>query len=114
MVFLIYRVDCNFGGVSVAFRVDPGSNPNYLAVAVEYEDGDGIAGVAVKRAADSGSAWIIMQPSWGAVWKADLPNNYPPPFTVRLTGGGKTLVADKVIPANYSPGQTYRSLVNFS
>ncbi|KAH6779748.1 expansin B2 [Perilla frutescens var. hirtella] len=110
------RVDCKFPGVSVAFRVDPGSNPNYFAAAIEYEDGDGIAGVELKRAADSGGAWIKMQPSWGAVWKADLPSNYPPPFTVRLTAGGnsgKTLVADKVIPANYSPGQTYRSIVNF-
>ncbi|PIN20975.1 hypothetical protein CDL12_06333 [Handroanthus impetiginosus] len=64
------RVDCNFPGVSVAFRVDPGSNPNYFATAIEYEDGDGL--------------------------RPQL-----------------DLVAKKVIPANYQPGQTYRSLVNF-
>ncbi|XP_057807327.1 putative expansin-B2 [Salvia miltiorrhiza] len=110
------RVECNFPGVTVAFRVDPGSNPNYFAAAIEYEDGDGITGVELRRAAESGGAWIKMQPSWGAVWKADLPNNYPPPFSFRLTGGGdsgKTIVANNVIPANYSPGKTYRSVVNF-
>ncbi|KAL2234039.1 putative expansin-B2 [Sesamum indicum] len=111
------RVECNFPGVSVAFRVDPGSNANYFATAVEYEDGDGLAGVELKQAADSGGAWLPMQQSWGAVWKVDLPSNYKPPFSIRLTAGGsnsrKTVVADKVIPANYNPGQTYRSLVNF-
>lgn len=107
-------MDCNFPGVSVAFRVDPGSNPNYFAAAVEFAEGNGIAGVEIKRAADSSGAWIKMQPSWGAVWKTDLPSNYPAPFSIRLTGNsGKTLVANKVIPANYSPGQTYRSIVNF-
>ncbi|KAK6162564.1 hypothetical protein DH2020_002405 [Rehmannia glutinosa] len=109
-------VDCNFPGVSVVFRVDPGSNANYFATAIEYEDGDGLAGVELKQAADSGGAWLKMQQSWGAVWKVDLPSNFPAPFSIRLTGGnnsGKTVVANNVIPANYKPGQTYRSLVNF-
>lgn len=109
-------MDCNFPGVSVAFRVDPGSNANYFATAVEYVDGDGVGGVELKRAADSSGAWIKMQQSWGAVWKADLPSNYKPPFSIRLTTGGnsgKTVVANNVIPANYNPGQTYRSIVNF-
>ncbi|KAL0397734.1 UNVERIFIED_CONTAM: putative expansin-B2 [Sesamum calycinum] len=47
------RVECNYPGVSVAFRVDPGSNANYFATAVEYEDGDGVAGVELKQAADT-------------------------------------------------------------
>ncbi|KAL7158480.1 hypothetical protein ABFS83_02G145800 [Erythranthe nasuta] len=110
------RVHCNFAGVSIAFRVDPGTNENYFAAAVEFENGDGLAGVELKQAAKSGGAWLKMQPSWGAVWKVDLPPNYKPPFSVRLTAGGnsrKTIIADKVIPANYKPGQTYRSMVNF-
>ncbi|KAL8500306.1 hypothetical protein ACS0TY_020052 [Phlomoides rotata] len=109
-------VPCNFRGVSVVFRVDPGSNANYFAAAIEYADGNGIVGVELKREADSGGAWLKMDRSWGAVWKKDLPNNYAPPFSIRLTGGGnsgKTLVANNVIPANYSPGKTYRSVVNF-
>ncbi|XP_047951648.1 expansin-B15-like [Salvia hispanica] len=107
------RVNCNFPGATVSFRVDPGSNPNYFAAAIEHEDGNGIAGVELKRAG-SGGTWIKMRPSWGAVWKADLPNNYPAPFSVRLTGNsGKKIVANNVIPANYSPGKTYRSVVNF-
>ncbi|KAG8391611.1 hypothetical protein BUALT_Bualt01G0205400 [Buddleja alternifolia] len=64
------RVDCNFHGVSVAFRVDPGSNANYFATAIQYENGDGVGGVELK--ADSSSAWNPMQQSWGAVWKVDL------------------------------------------
>ncbi|KAG8391609.1 hypothetical protein BUALT_Bualt01G0205200 [Buddleja alternifolia] len=110
------RVDCNFRGVPVAFRVDPGSNANYFATAIEYEDGDGVGGVELKQGADSSGAWLHMQQSWGAVWKVDLPSNLQPPFSIRLTSGnnsGKTVVANNVIPANYKPGQIYRSIVNF-
>ncbi|KAK4476493.1 hypothetical protein RD792_015647 [Penstemon davidsonii] len=108
------RVDCEFPGVSVAFRVDPGSNGNYFATTVEYENGGGLAGVELKQGS---GAWLRMQPSWGAVWKLDAPSGLNPPFTIRLTAGGnsngKTVVAENVIPANYNPGQTYRSVVNF-
>ncbi|KAL5651502.1 hypothetical protein ACJX0J_036960, partial [Zea mays] len=35
------RVACNWNGLDIAFRVDAGSNANYLAMAIEYESGDG-------------------------------------------------------------------------
>ncbi|XP_051122019.1 expansin-B15-like [Andrographis paniculata] len=107
------KVACNFGGTTVAFRVDEGSNPNYFATAIEYEDGDGLE-VAELRRGGGGGEWLRMSRLWGAVHKVDLPGNYPAPFSVRLTSkSGKVVVADHVIPANYVPGKTYRSMVNF-
>lgn len=111
---LFFRVDCNFPGVTVAFRVDPGSNPYYFATAIEFENGDGIVEAELKQTR-SGGPWLKMDKSWGAIWKKDLPNNYAPPFSIRLTAGGsgRTIVAENVIPQNYKPGNTYRSFVNF-
>ncbi|KAH7863279.1 hypothetical protein Vadar_015646 [Vaccinium darrowii] len=109
------RVPCNYPGVSVSFRVDPGSNPNYFAVAIEYEDGDGdLSGVDLKQALDSDS-WTSMRQSWGAVWRLDAGSALQAPFSIKLIGeSGSTIVANNVIPAGYQPGQTYRSIVNFS
>ncbi|KAL3833104.1 hypothetical protein ACJIZ3_007840 [Penstemon smallii] len=59
--------------------------------------------------------WLQMQQLWGANWKIDAPGGLRPPFSIRLTSANtwKTIVAPNVIPANYKPGQTYRSFVNF-
>ncbi|KAK4385553.1 Expansin-B4 [Sesamum angolense] len=38
------RVPCYYKGTSITFKIDPGSNPNYLAFAVEYINGDGEIG----------------------------------------------------------------------
>ncbi|CAA0820382.1 Putative expansin-B2 [Striga hermonthica] len=103
-------VPCNFPGTNVAFRVDPGSNANYLAVAIEYEDGDGLTDVAVRKSNTNGD-WIPMTLSWGAVWKANL-NGISPPFSFKLTDSSKTVVAENVIPADYG-FTTYTSNVNF-
>ncbi|KAL3649435.1 hypothetical protein CASFOL_005838 [Castilleja foliolosa] len=105
------KVDCKFSGVNVAFRIDPGSTANYFATAIEYEDGDGLTGVALRQANTDGE-WLTMQQSWGAVFMVNLPNGYTSPFSIKLTDSSKTVVAENVIPANYTV-QTYRSLVNF-
>ncbi|XP_057980198.1 expansin-B15-like [Malania oleifera] len=110
------RVACNYPGKSVTFHVDAGSNPNYFATLIEYEDGDGdLASVDLREAGGSGT-WLSMQESWGAVWKLNSGSTLQPPFTIRLTSGesGKTLVASNVIPTGWQAGQTYRSLVNFN
>ncbi|KAK3136559.1 hypothetical protein QOZ80_5BG0438430 [Eleusine coracana subsp. coracana] len=107
------RVPCNWHGVDIAFRVDSGSNSNYLAVAIEFEAGDGdLRGVELKE--HRGSAWEMMQQSWGAVWKYNGRGALRAPFSFRLTSGsGRTLVAANVVPAGWRPGATYPSVVNY-
>ncbi|KAF8379227.1 hypothetical protein HHK36_028658 [Tetracentron sinense] len=108
------RVQCNYPGVSVTFRVDAGSNPNYFATVIEFAEGDGDLGGVYLRQAGSGM-WIPMQQSWGAVWKLNSGSELKAPFSILLKGmeSGKTLQARNVIPAGWQPGATYRSHVNF-
>ncbi|PWZ05771.1 putative expansin-B14 [Zea mays] len=108
------RVACNWNGLDIAFRVDAGSNANYLAMAIEYESGDGdLRAVELKQS--GAAAWAPMQRSWGAVWQYKSGStNLQAPLSVRLTSGsGRVLVASNVIPAGWQPGRTYRSVVNF-
>ncbi|XVF73461.1 hypothetical protein PTKIN_Ptkin12aG0203100 [Pterospermum kingtungense] len=109
------KVACNYPGTTIAFKVDSGSNPYYFATLIEYEDGDGdLASVDLKQALDTDS-WQPMQQSWGAVWKLDSGSALQAPFSLRLTSldSQNTLVANGVIPADWVPGNTYRSVVNF-
>ncbi|KAK8654584.1 hypothetical protein V6N13_128543 [Hibiscus sabdariffa] len=111
-----YReVDCKYPGTTIAFHVDSGSNPYYFATLVEYADGDGdLASVELKQALEPES-WQPMQQSWGAVWALNSGTRLRAPFSLRLTSlnSHNTIVATDVIPAGWTPGETYRSLVNF-
>lgn len=114
---ILCRVECNYPGTSIAFKVDSGSNQYYMAIVIEYEDGDGeLSNIELKESSSSSSSsWRTMQRSWGALWKLDSPSSpLLPPLSFRLTAhGGKTVEANAVLPADWKAGQIYRSVVNF-
>lgn len=107
------RTDCNFRN-PLKFKVDSGSNMQYMAVIVEYEDGKtDIKSVEVK---ESGStAWEMMAESWGAVYKLDAGHDLAFPLSLRVTlnSGGNPIVAADVIPKEWAPGSTYAATSNF-
>ncbi|XP_017245048.1 expansin-B15 [Daucus carota subsp. sativus] len=120
------RVACDYAGKTLAFHVDQGSNSNYIAFVIEFEEGDGdLAGVGLMETGSLKTTsnneqvitaeWRKMQQSWGAVWKLDAGGELQPPLSIRLTSqySEQTLVAKNVIPVGWKPGATYRSLVNF-
>lgn len=110
------RVACDYSRQTILFHVDTGSNPNYFAVVVEFEEGDGdLASVELKETSGRDDEWQSMQQSWGAVWKLNAGSELHAPLSIRLTSqySGRTLVARNVIPDGWKPGATYRSLVNY-
>ncbi|GLT84376.1 hypothetical protein SLE2022_026110 [Rubroshorea leprosula] len=106
------RMKCNYRGWEINFHVDAGSNPYYFATVIEYED-EGIAAVDLQEA--GGNAWVSMQQSWGAIWKLNWGTQLKAPLSMRIKSSesGNTIVARDVIPANWQPGKTYVSKVNF-
>ncbi|GJN09391.1 hypothetical protein PR202_ga27394 [Eleusine coracana subsp. coracana] len=108
------RVPCEFPGLKVGFHVEEGSNQVYMAVLIEYENGDGdVVQVDLKEARSQ--SWTPMRESWGSVWRLDSNHRLRPPFSIRIrSDSGKTLVARDVIPLNWRPNTTYRSFVQYS
>ncbi|KAL0358613.1 UNVERIFIED_CONTAM: Pollen allergen Phl p 1 [Sesamum angustifolium] len=68
----------------MTFKIDSGSNPNYLAFAIEHVHGDGDV-ASVEISASNSEGWMAMQPSWGATWKVGLPIGLKGPYSVRVT-----------------------------
>ena len=111
------RVRCNFPGMKVTFHVQRGSNPNYLAVLVEYANVDGTVVrmelMQTRNGRPTGS-WEPMRRSWGSIWRMDTSRPLQGPFSMRITSdSGKTLVANNVIPAYWRPDKAYGSNVQF-
>ncbi|XP_058761702.1 putative expansin-B2 [Vicia villosa] len=109
------RVTCNYPGVPIAFHVDFGSNQDYFATVIEYENGDGDLKTVELKEGNS-ETWEAMQQSWGAVWKFNKGAQLNEPFSIRLTTieSGKMFVANNVIPVGWQPGQTYRAIGNIN
>ena len=113
------RVPCHFPGLKVGFHVQEGSTQVYLALLVEYENGDGdVAQLDLREAAGGrgiSRRWTPMRRSWGSVWSLDTNHRLQPPFSIRLrSDSGNTLVAPDVIPVNWRPNTFYRSFVQYS
>uniref|UniRef100_N1QTE2 Uncharacterized protein n=1 Tax=Aegilops tauschii TaxID=37682 RepID=N1QTE2_AEGTA len=106
------RVPCKWRGLDIAFRVKAGSNPNYLAVLIDQESGDGdLSAVELQH---RGGSWAPMQEFLGAVWKYSSGSTLQAPISIRLTSSsGKKLVASNVIPSSWQADRTYRSIVNY-
>ncbi|KAF7064461.1 hypothetical protein CFC21_070763 [Triticum aestivum] len=109
------RVPCQYPGLSVTFHVEKGSNPNYLAILVEYANGDGdVAQVDLMDGGEPTGAWRPMRHSWGSIWRLDTRRPLRGPFSLRVTNGsGRSLVADQVIPADWQADAVYSSDVQF-
>ncbi|KAL3649808.1 hypothetical protein CASFOL_006211 [Castilleja foliolosa] len=99
-------VQCYYS-VGITFKIDPGSNPNYIAFAIEYVGGDGDIGY-VELSSPNSKGWLGMQQSWGATWKTQL-NGISGPYSVKVTTieSKKAIYATNVIPANWVPGAKY-------
>jgi len=107
------RVPCNYPGQKVTFHVEEGSNPMYLAVLVEFEDGDGDV-VQVDLMEANSRSWAPMRESWGSIWRMDSNHRLQAPFSLRVTNeSGRKLVASRVIPANWAPNNYYRSIIQY-
>uniref|UniRef100_A0A0E0GFK3 Expansin-like EG45 domain-containing protein n=1 Tax=Oryza nivara TaxID=4536 RepID=A0A0E0GFK3_ORYNI len=117
------RVPCQYPGLTVTFHVEQGSNPVYMAILVEYENGDGdVVQVDLMESHYSTGGvdgtptgvWTPMRESWGSIWRLDTNHPLQGPFSLRITNeSGKTLIADQVIPADWQPNTVYSSIVQF-
>lgn len=114
------RVACQYPGLTVTFHVEHGSNPYYMAILVEYENGDGdVDQVDIMESTPDGSGeptgqWVPMKESWGSIWRMDTRRPMHGPFSLRITNeSGQTLVADQVIPADWEPNAIYSSIIQF-
>ena len=108
------RVPCQYAGLTVTFHIERGSNPNYLAVLVEYANKAGTVVQMDAMEANSGY-WMPMRRSWGSIWRLDSYRPLRGPFSMRIRSeNGRTLVANNVIPANWRPNTDYRSYVQFN
>ncbi|KAF7051479.1 hypothetical protein CFC21_059714 [Triticum aestivum] len=112
------RVSCEFPGLKVGFHVEEGSNAVYMAILVEYENGDGdVVQVDLMESGrrGRGGRWTRMRESWGSIWRLDSNHRLQAPFSLRIRNeSGKTLVARNVIPKNWRPNTFYRSIVQYS
>ncbi|KAL2491295.1 beta expansin 6 [Abeliophyllum distichum] len=109
------RVHCLYPYTPIVFKIDNGSNKDYLAFAIEFENGDGDL-AAVDLIVSKNNQVLPMKRLFGATFATGFtPDTSVGPYSVRLTSveSRNTVVATNVLPAAWKPGQIYRSTVNF-
>ncbi|KAJ8573341.1 hypothetical protein K7X08_009852 [Anisodus acutangulus] len=108
------RVPCQYKNTNIRFKVDTGSNPDFLSVNVEFENGDGDLSLVEFLPARSTQA-IKANHVFGATWSSNInPQVQKAPYSIRLTtGSNNKLTAINVIPVGWLPGKIYNSTVNF-
>lgn len=105
---------CQYPGRTISFHVEQGSNSNYLAVLIEYEDGEGDLNMVELMEGNSRN-WVQMKESWGAIYRMDTNRPLHAPFSIRMTDDkNRKLVARNAIPVNWRPNTFYRSVVQYS
>lgn len=110
------RVPCKFANQTIAFRVDAGSSPFWLAIAVRYTGGSGdIESVALREQGVTG--FITMRHDWGCNYVATAPSGRPlkGPFDIMVTCrlNKHSVIATQAIPDSFTPGKEYVSNVQF-
>ncbi|CAH9070784.1 unnamed protein product [Cuscuta epithymum] len=106
------RTTCDYKGTPLTFTVDTGANDEYFATLIEYVGGSGeLSAVYMKESASE--EWLLMDHSWGALWKRSSSTHLVAPFWFKLVDdANKTLVAENVIPTGWAPGVSYKSAVS--
>ncbi|KAI5658775.1 hypothetical protein M9H77_27568 [Catharanthus roseus] len=92
-----FRVPCRYG-TPIVFRVDKSSNSFYFSTAIEYINRDG----------DIGSVEIQLN---RLELFFNIPSGIIGPYSIKITiiESRRSVIAAKVIPANWAPGQYYHS-----
>ncbi|KAL1532117.1 expansin-B4-like [Salvia divinorum] len=113
------RIDVQYTSVEcyydfkIAVKIDSGSNPYYLAMAVEDVNGDGEID-RIDITAQGWRSWAPMQRDWGETWKFQVPSGTIGPFSIRFTDrSSRSVVAYNLIPSYWAPGKKYYSNTNF-
>ncbi|GAB2253130.1 hypothetical protein Droror1_Dr00005977 [Drosera rotundifolia] len=103
------RIPCDYKNQTLAVRVEDFSKqPGYLAIKILYQGGQtDIAGISVAQVGTSNGA--SLKRNYGAVWDTSSAPAGPLQLTFTVTSGvnGKSIVAQKALPANWQHGVIY-------
>ncbi|GAB2209598.1 hypothetical protein Drorol1_Dr00026816 [Drosera rotundifolia] len=103
------RIPCDYKNQTLAVRVEDFSKqPGYLAIKVLYQGGQAdITRIVVAQIGTSNGASLKL--NYGAVWDTSSAPAGPLQLTSTVTSGvnGKSVVAQKALPANWQHGVIY-------
>ncbi|KAL9258223.1 Expansin-like A2-like protein [Drosera capensis] len=110
------RIPCDYKNQTLAVRVEDFSKQlGYLAIKILYQGGQtDITGISVAQVGTSNGA--SLKRNYGAVWDTSSAPAGPLQLKFTVTSGvnGKSIVAQKALPANWQPGVIYDTGVQIS